>query len=114
VSYIDEKAMSIESEEKFMRKNSTFGCGTLLLALLLIAIGTSNLFAGSIGVLLLIASIVDLFAVFAGYDKNKVYVSISGFVYHSNKYCYGLTLPIEITEDEAISKGYKRCSRCRW
>lgn len=44
---------------------------------------------------------------------RTVYVSPTGKVYHTKRYCNGLQLNISMLEREAIAKGYIKCSRCR-
>lgn len=41
-----------------------------------------------------------------------VYVSANGSKYHSYPSCSNMKAPIEMTESQAINKGYSACSKC--
>ncbi len=45
-------------------------------------------------------------------NQQKVYVVSNGKVYHSSPECSNMKSPIEISLDEALSKGLKPCPKC--
>lgn len=42
----------------------------------------------------------------------KVWVTESGSRYHSNAFCSGMEVPIEMTKSEAETRGYTACEKC--
>ena len=44
--------------------------------------------------------------------QETYWISETGSKYHRNKYCSNMQNPSEVTEEEALSRGFEPCGRC--